>query len=186
MKQLFLDIETTGFSRDWNEIIELAAVLYDDQRKEMIDSFHMYARPTRGVPKNITELTGITNEQLDNCKPEWSMLLDFCNWYDDHKVEVIIGHNCKSFDLQFIKAKCDKYGLSWAGEKDSVVDTLTLARSLKKKGVLNVENCKQTTIGSYFGINYEAHSALSDVRALIKIYEKMKNCETPNRSELGF
>jgi DNA polymerase III alpha subunit (gram-positive type) len=186
MRQLFLDIETTGFSREWNEIIELAAILYDDQRKEMIDSFHMYAKPSKGIPGNITELTGITNEQVENCKPEWSMLLDFCNWYDDHQADIIIGHNCKAFDLQFIKAKCDKYKLSWGGEKAEVVDTLTLARNLKKKNLIAVENCKQPTLGAYFGINYEAHSALSDVRALISIYGKMKSCETPDRSSLGF
>lgn len=186
MKQLFLDIETTGFSREWNEIIELAAVLYDSEKDEMIDSFHMYARPTRGIPANITELTGITNEQVSNCKPEWEMLLDFCNWYDDHSAEVIIGHNCKAFDLQFIKAKCDKYKLLWRGEKSPIIDTLTYARQLKKKGLLNTENMKQTTLGSHFGINYEAHSALSDVRALILIYNKMLACETPDRKNLGF
>ena len=186
MKQLFLDIETTGFSREWNEIIELAAVLYDDQKKEMIDSFHMYARPVKGIPSNITELTGITNEQVANCGPEWDMLLDFCEWYDNHTAEQIIGHNCKTFDLQFIKAKCDKYKLNWKGENIEVIDTLSYARQLKKKGLLNTENLKQPTIGAYFGIHYEAHSALADVRALISIYNKMRECETPNRANLGF
>lgn len=186
MKQLFLDIETTGFSREWNEIIELAAVLYDDQKKEMLDSFHMYARPIRGVPQAITELTGITNEQLSGCAPEWEMLLDFCNWCDEHQIETIIGHNCKSFDLNFIKAKCNKYNLVWNYDNTEIIDTLVLARSLKKKGLIKVENCKQPTIAEYFNIKYEAHSALSDVRALIKIYGKMKQCETPDRNSLGF
>lgn len=186
MRQLFLDIETTGFSREWNEIIELAAVLYDDQKHEMIDSFHMYAKPTRGIPSNITELTGITNEQVSNCKPEWSMLLDFCNWYDDHRADQIIGHNCKAFDLQFIQTKCDKYNLHWEGANAEVVDTLTFARKLKKAGLLSTENLKQPTIGKFFGIEYEAHSALADVRALIKIYQKMVACEKPDRSMLGF
>lgn len=186
MKQLFLDIETTGFSRDWNEIIELAAVLYDDQKKEMIDSFHMYARPTRGVPAQITELTGITNEKVANCKPEWEMLLSFCDWFDAHNVDAIIGHNCKAFDLQFIRAKSDKYSLHWSGDNVAVIDTLAYARQLKKKGLLPTENLKQVTIANYFGINYEAHSALSDVRALIQVYGKMVECETPKRSTLGF
>lgn len=186
MKQLFLDIETTGFSREWNEIIELAAILWDDQKQEMIDSFHMYARPVRGIPANITELTGITNEQVSNCPPEWDMLLDFCNWYDDHQADQIIGHNCKAFDLQFIQAKCDKYNYKWKGSAAAVVDTLALARQLKKKGSLTTENLKQPTIGKFFGINYEAHSALSDVRALIKIYQKMISCEKPDRASLGF
>lgn len=186
MKQLFLDIETTGFSREWNEIIELASVLYDSDKKEMIDSFHMYARPVRGVPANITEITGITNEQLIHCKPEWEMLLDFLNWFDEHDIEVIIGHNCKAFDLQFIAAKCNKYNMEWTGKNKEVIDTLSYARQLKKKGLLPVENLKQVTIGNYFDINYQAHSALSDVRALIEIYNKMSLCEKPDRKNLGF
>lgn len=186
MKQLFLDIETTGFSREWNEIIEIAAILYDSNAKEMIDSFHMYCRPVKSIPANITELTGITNEQVSGCKPEWEVLLDFCDWYDNHQAEVIIGHNCKAFDLQFIKAKCDKYHLSWSGENAEIVDTLSYARQLKKKGLLNTDNLKQPTIGAHFGIIYEAHSALADIRALIKIYNKMVECEHPDRSVLGF
>ena len=186
MKQLFLDIETTGFSRDWNEIIEIAAVLYNSDTKEMIDSFHMYAKPTRGIPANITELTGITNDMVSSCPPEWSVLLDFCNWCDDHEYEELIGHNCKTFDLQFIDTKCAKYGIKWSSKNKSIVDTLVLARQLKKQNLINVENCKQTTIASYFNIDYTAHSALSDVRALIQIYEKMKVCGVPQRSTLGF
>lgn len=186
MKQLYLDIETTGFSREWNEIIELAAILYDSDKDEIIDSFHMYARPVKGIPANITELTGITNEKVSNCKPEWEMLLQFCDWYDNHNADVIIGHNCKAFDLQFIKAKTDKYKLQWSGTTANIIDTLSYARQLKKKGLLNAENLKQTTIGAYFGIQYEAHSALSDVRALINIYKKMISCEHPDRSKLGF
>lgn len=186
MKQLFLDIETTGFSREWNEIIELAAVLYDTETEEMIDSFHMYARPIKGIPANITELTGITNEQVSNCKPEWEMLLEFCEWYDNHQAEVIIGHNCKAFDLQFIKAKTDKYKIKWNGATANIIDTLSYARQLKKQGLLNTDNMKQTTLGAHFGIIYEAHSALADVRALIKIYKKMIECEHPSRESLGF
>lgn len=186
MKQLFLDIETTGFSREWNEIIELAAIWYDTDTKEMVDSFHMYAKPVKGIPTNITELTGITNEKVANCKPEWSMLLDFCEWCDNHIAEEIIGHNCKAFDLQFIDAKCNKYNLAWNIEGVKIVDTLTYARQLKKKGLLNTENMKQTTLGDHFGIKYDAHSALADTRALIKIYEKLQECEHPSRSTLGF
>ena len=129
MKQLFLDIETTGFSREWNEIIELAAVLYDSDRKEMLDSFHMYAKPTRGIPANITELTGITNEKVANCKPEWEMMLMFCDWFDSHHIDAIIGHNCKAFDLQFIKAKSDKYSLHWNGDRINVIDTLAIGKN---------------------------------------------------------
>lgn len=186
MKQLFIDIETTGFSREWNEIIELAAIVYDSDSKETLDSFHMYARPIKGIPSNITQLTGITNEQVSNCKPEWDMLLEFCDWLDNYNIEQVIGHNCKAFDLPFIINKCNKYKLKCNINNATIIDTLSYARQLKKKGLLTVENLKQSTLGTYFNIQYEAHSALSDVRALVLIYNKMCKCEKPDRASLGF
>lgn len=184
MKLLFLDIETTGFSREWNEIIELAAILYDTEKQETIDSFHQYAKPAKGVPANITEITGITNEQLKNSPSEKEMMLDFCNWCDDIVCDGIVGHNCKAFDLQFIDAKCNRYHYNWM-KSPNIIDTLSLARQMKKSGLLNLANLKQTTLAEHFNITYQAHSALEDVKALILIYNKMIDYK-PKRETLGF
>jgi DNA polymerase III epsilon subunit-like protein len=68
-----------------------------------------------------------------------------------------------------------------------IIDTLKLARSLKKTGKLHSEDCKQTTLAQYFGINYEAHSAIEDTKALIKVYSKMQELSKPaSRADLGF
>lgn len=45
MRILFIDLETTGFSRQWDYIIEIAAILYDTETKEEIDRFHEYIKP---------------------------------------------------------------------------------------------------------------------------------------------
>lgn len=185
MKQLFLDIETTGFSRDWNEIIEIAGVIYDDVTNTILDTFHEYIKPQKGIPANITELTGITNAQVFDCRPEWEVLVDFADWCDKHAPDVYIGHNCKAFDLNFIAARCNKFHLQW-NMPTNIIDTLTYARQLKKKGVLNTPNMQQKTLGAHFGVIYEAHSALNDVMALIEIYKAMKKSETPDRASLGF
>ena len=186
MKQLFLDIETTGFSRDWNEIIELAAILYDTEKQEIIDSFHQYARPVNGkIPAAIEELTGITAEKVSGCRPEWEVLMHFCDWCDLYDIDAIVGHNCKSFDLNFINAKNTKFGIKWE-PKAEIIDTLVLARQLKKKGLLNTPNMKQPTLAEHFGIQYEAHSAIEDVKALIKVYQALEKCAHPSRDSLGF
>ena len=69
-KILFLDIETTGFSRDWNEILEIAAIVFDDEQQVIVDSFHEYIKPQNGIPAKITELTGITKASVANCQNE--------------------------------------------------------------------------------------------------------------------
>lgn len=181
-KILFLDIETTGFSRQWNEIIEIAAVVVDSETGKDIDSFHEYIKPRNKVNSQVTELTGITNAMLANCRNESTVLMDFSEWVYFTKPNTIVGHNCKSFDLNFIKARCEHWGVSWDTNNINIVDTLALAREMNKQGKIKVENCKQPTIAAYFGIQYEAHSAIEDVKALIKIYNKMNNLE----EDVGF
>jgi DNA polymerase III epsilon subunit-like protein len=53
---------------------------------------------------------------------------------------------------------------------------------MNKAGLIKTENNKQPTLAAYYGIQYEAHSAIEDVKALIKIYNKMTNTE----EDVGF
>ena len=64
MKYLFFDLETTGFSREHNDIIEIAGILVDSETQQIIDSFHEYVKPRQRIPAKITELTGITNDMV--------------------------------------------------------------------------------------------------------------------------
>jgi DNA polymerase III epsilon subunit family exonuclease len=180
-KILFLDIETTGFSRDWDEIIEVAAILVDGNTGKDIDSFHEYIKPHRNITPKITELTRITNAKVANCRSESSVLMDFSEWLTLSKPDIVVGHNCKAFDLNFIQARCNKLSISW-NAPTNIVDTLTLARQMNKAGLISTENNKQPTLAAYYGIRYEAHSAIEDVKALIKIYNKMTNTE----EDVGF
>lgn len=186
MIKLFLDIETTGFSRQWDNIIEIAAVLYNDETNTIVDTFHEYIKPSRSIPAKISELTGITNTIVKYCRSEKEVLMDFSEWVTINRPFSIIAHNGKTFDLQFIREKCNKYNITW-NEPLDIVDTLVMARALKKSGKLNVENCQQVTLADYFEIEYKAHSAEDDVKALIKIYNKMQKLNQPvNRASLGF
>lgn len=76
-KILFVDLETTGFSREWDYIIEIAAVLYDEETRKELKVFHEYIRPGKRIPQNIVEITRITNEQVANCRPEKVVIGDF-------------------------------------------------------------------------------------------------------------
>lgn len=186
-KILFLDIETTGFSRQWEYILELAAEVWDETSKQVVDSFHEYIKPGKSIPLKITELTGITNEQVRNCRSEFDVLTDFCEFVAMSDITKIVGHNCKAFDLSFIREKCAKYKLGWNEDGVEIIDTLAMARNLNKSGKISTENCQQPTLAAYFHIDYEAHSAINDVEALIKIYQKMLALNKPaTRAELGF
>lgn len=185
MSTLYLDLETTGFSRDWDYIIEIAGVLIRDDGS--IDQFHQYIKPGKKIPAQVVELTGITNEQVMNCPSEKRVLQDFVEWVCINKPTQIVGHNCKAFDLGFIRTRCGKYGINWKEDGIEIIDTLQLARELNKSGKIKTANCKQPTLAAYFDVCYSAHSAIQDVKALALIYKKMKELnEPPTRASLGF
>ena len=192
MKLMFLDIETTGFDRRWDHLIELAAVIYDTYTKQETEEFHEYVNPGKTIPPKIVELTGITNRQVSGARTEREVLRDFIEFVAIHKPEAIVAHNGQQFDMPFIKSKTDFYFLPM---KDiPIIDTLKLARSLKPE-VTDLTpqgrpSYKQTALAKFYGIKYQAHSAIFDVKALIKIYEKMQEVQKESlkskRRKLGF
>lgn len=192
MKLMFLDIETTGFDRRWDHLIELAAVIYDTQTKEELEEFHEYINPGKTIPPKIVELTGITNRQVSGCRTEREVLRDFIEFVAIHRPDAIVAHNGEQFDMPFIKSKTDFYFLPM---KDlPVIDTLKLARDLKPEVTdLTAQgrpSYKQTALAKFYGIQYQAHSAIFDVKALIQIYEKMQDVQKESvkskRKKLGF
>ncbi len=76
MRLIFTDIETTGFSREWDSIIEIAAIAVDEDLNE-IDRFHEYIYPGKSIPAKITEITGITNEMVKEKRNEKDVMMDF-------------------------------------------------------------------------------------------------------------
>lgn len=192
MKLMFLDIETTGFDRRWDHLIELAAVIYDTQTKEELEEFHEYINPGKTIPPKIVDLTGITNRQVSGCRTEREVLRDFIEFVAIHRPDAIVAHNGEQFDMPFIKSKTDFYFLPM---KDlPIIDTLKLARDLKPEVTdLTAQgrpSYKQTALAKFYGIQYQAHSAIFDVKALIQIYEKMQDVQKESvkskRKKLGF
>lgn len=181
MRIAFCDLETTGLSREKHEIIEIAGVIWDNVTDEIIDTFHSYIKPNARIPELITNLTGITNATVAQAEKSWNVLPDYYSWLKLNKVDAIAGHNFKSFDSHFLETQVERYKLKETyGEIPmdyEIIDTLTIARNLKKMGKINPIDCKQTTLAQYFHIEYNAHAALNDVKALIQIYREMRKLD---------
>lgn len=182
-KILFVDLETTGFSRDYDFIIEIAAILYDEENQVEIAQFHEYIKPGKRLPAKITEITGITEYQLSNCRNESEVLMDFFEWVHFNRPDKFTAYN-SSFDKGFLDTKRGKYRINLGVE--DWFDMMAYGRQLKKEG--KIENYKQTSVAAFLEINYQAHSAIEDVRALIKIYEALglNNNKKSIRKKLGF
>lgn len=60
---MVIDLETTGLNSSSDEIIELAAIRIINHK--IADQLEVLVKTEKGVPKVITELTGITEEILE-------------------------------------------------------------------------------------------------------------------------
>ena len=186
-KIMFLDLETTGFSTQWDYILEIAAIIYDEETRTKVAQFHELAKPGKNITAKIFDITGISNQMVANCRTEKQVLMDFTEWLEIQGVVKWAGHNVKSFDKRFVIDRSAKYGLVVKAPEE-IIDTLTIARRLSKAGKISVENHKQPTICEFYGINYDAHRAINDVHANIEMYEKMglNQTKSARREKEGF
>ena len=115
------DIETTGFSGKFAEIIEIGAVKIS--KNGIVDRFSEFIKPTNPIPYHITELTSITNDMVEGARSIDEVLPEFLEF---SKGCVLVAHNA-TFDVGFIKKKAEDAGLR---ADFCYVDTLALSRRL--------------------------------------------------------
>ncbi|KAF9989150.1 hypothetical protein BGZ75_007405 [Mortierella antarctica] len=89
---LCFDVEATcekGFSFEFpNEVIEFPVVLLDGSTFEVVDEFHSYVRPTnRPILSDFCiELTGITQQTIDEAPTFTEVLSLFEDWLTKHNI----------------------------------------------------------------------------------------------------
>ena len=176
---IILDLETTGLSRDHDEIIEVAfrPFYFCPQLFEVTSlarKFTLYNEPSSLIREEITDITGITNEMVKGHKVDWSWLRNMLN-----SAEYIICHNA-AFDRGFLDTTLEREGENttedtvWACSMKQV-DWQSFCRPSKALEVL----C------AWSGFFYDSHRAHVDVDALLhllrrenKIAELIENANT--------
>lgn len=157
-----LDIETTGFSAAFmSEIIEVGA--YHTDGKNILDEFHMYIKPYRKVSQKITDLTGITNEMLEDKDNKWKVLPKLSNFIKD---TIVVAHNAE-FDINFINICFYHLNLP-------LINKYICTQSLFKNNNPSSKKSNLEHLCSVFEItNESAHSALCDAKATTEVFIKM-------------
>jgi len=144
------DIETTGLKAEKNDIIEIGAVRL--QNGEITGTFQTFIDDGVVIPKNITELTGITQDMLSGAPSTREALSAFRAFADG---STLVAHNA-SFDVGFITHHGDRFGITFPMP---YADTLMLSRYLLRD---ELENHKLDTISNYFEIDMGSHHRADD------------------------
>ena len=116
------DVETTGLSAIYNDLIQVAASkMY---KGNIVAEFDEFINPGHPLSAFTTELTGITDDHVKNAKPLVQVLKEFQEFCKD---TVLVAHNA-TFDVGFMNANYERHGLPKITQP--VIDTLEFARNL--------------------------------------------------------
>ncbi|AKG05730.1 PolC-type DNA polymerase III [Salimicrobium jeotgali] len=148
------DVETTGLSAVYDKIIELAAVKIEEG--EIVDRFESFANPHQPLSETTVELTGITDDMVNDAPEIEKVLNDFKEWAGE---DILVAHNA-SFDMGFLNTGYESVGISKS--QNPVIDTLELARFL----LPDLKNHRLNTLCKKFDIELtQHHRAIYDAEA---------------------
>lgn len=117
-----IDLETTGLKTAYNDIIEITAIKFKDFKP--ISNFSTLLKPRKPITNEITKITGITNEML-NDKPKFSEIYEAFMTFIGSLPLVV--HNA-NFDLKFLYVS----GCQIDFNRRKIYDTLELSRKYIK------------------------------------------------------
>jgi DNA polymerase-3 subunit epsilon len=116
-----VDIETTGGSSAYHKITEICILLHDGN--EVVKKFHTLINPECHIPLNITLLTGITNEMVEDAPMFHEVAKEIYEITDN---AIFVAHNV-NFDFSFIKKEFEELGGEFIRKK---LCTVRLSRKL--------------------------------------------------------
>ncbi len=151
-----IDVETTGLSPITNELIEVSAIKYDGNKR--IDTFSTLIKPKVRIPYYITNITGITNDMVEEAPEVEEVMPELIDFVGDLP---IVAHNA-NFDYKFIQNYSNN-----SFTKNKVIDTVPIGRRLYPE----LPNHKLGTIAKHIGITEDGfHRAEFDCECCAKIY----------------
>ena len=171
MKEVVLDIETTGISvKEGHRIVEIGCIELDNLIPTK-NKFHCYLNPERKVSEKAFEVHGYSDKFLSKQKKFHEIVDDFLNFIDGKK---LIIHNA-DFDLGHINNELVINGK--VKIHNDVIDTLILARDKFPGSSISLDAlCKRYRIDNS---NRVQHSALIDCDLLAKVYINLIDQKEP-------
>lgn len=163
-KYCVFDTETTGLSANFNKLIEIGAVMY--QNGKIIDTYQQFIKIDEPLSEFISNLTCITDEDLSTGVCLKQALQDFRKWSDG---SVLVAHNA-TFDRQVMARNYEReLGIKF---DQPIIDTLELSRFLNPDRTYH----SLSMLSKLYGVKIDEsahHRADYDADQLSKIFEQM-------------
>ena len=157
-----IDIETTGLSKHYHKITEIAAARVRNGR--IVKSYQILINPQVRISSFITGLTGIDNKMVKDSPTIRQALPSFVRFLGK---DIFVAHNA-TFDFGFLERNLKKYHNHQFSNNRLCTRKLAnrLFQELPRKRLVDV--CEFLNIK-----NLQAHRALGDVKATVKVFTNM-------------
>jgi len=125
---LFLDLETSGLNSYTDQVIEIAGVIIDLNKKDfsykIVSQFDDLVKLRQKLDDKITRITGLSDLELETANPQSIVQENWYNWLLPFEKDIVavVGHSI-NFDLGFLKNEN-----WWLPENYKLIDTLDLAK----------------------------------------------------------
>lgn len=170
------DLETTGLSPKTDAIIEIGAVKVIGGK--VVESreytFQEFVKPfKRSVREEVTELTGITKEDVKDARQMWDVFRDFMEFTDGC---ILVGYNNVKFDSRFL-VRAGRYANIIM--ENPQFDVMKYADEFRTRlGLTDTKSSLGTLSGKLCIENPKAHRALADAITTAKVFLKLKEMDT--------
>lgn len=160
-KFAIVDIETTGGKAGRDKIIEIAIAVVENN--EIISSYETLIDPECYIPSNISYLTGISQEMVQDKPKFFEIAKDIVDVTQDC---VFVAHNVR-FDYTFIREQFKSLGYTYSRKTLCTVRLSRLAFPKLRKHSLGY-------LIEHFNIQVkDRHRAMADVLATTFIFNKI-------------
>ena len=154
------DLETTGLNAQNDRMIEIGAVVFSGGN--ILKTFNTFVNPERQIPDEITELTGIRNDDVQDAPSEKEALQAFLNFAEERP---LVAHNAH-FDTAFLRECAKRCGLDF---HSVYLDTLTLSQAL----LTDLKRFRLDTVSNHLNLpKFNHHRASDDAMVVARIMDR--------------
>lgn len=172
---VIFDLETTGLDLVRDRIIQISYIKVGVDGSEKRGD-HII-NPGIMIPKEVEELTGITNEVVKD-KPNFKMLAQsLCNEFEGCD---FAGFNSNRFDIPMLAEEFLRVGINFDFSKCRMIDAQVIFHKMEKR---NLAAAYKFYCGRKMEEDFEAHRADQDTEATYRVLQGQLDMYNPETQE---
>lgn len=169
------DLETTGLDLVKDRVIQISYIKVNTDGTEK--RANIFVNPGKSIPAEITELTGITNEDVKN-QPLFKELA--AGLAEEFKGCDFAGFNSNHFDIPMLAEEFLRAGIDFDFSKSRLIDVQTIFHKMERR---NLAAAYKFYCGRKMEEDFEAHRADQDTEATYRVLKAELDMYAPGRQE---